>query len=138
MDLRAMPNLVHLGNARSARPSLQLEPARGHRVIVICGEVWITQAGHLEDYVLRAGDSLTLDSPGLAIVSALGTSADVEVVASPAAPAIGGFPQFSAAALERAEREAHRLRAEAMRDAFATVGGWIRDLARRLVVVKVS
>jgi hypothetical protein len=133
MDLRAMPNLVHL----SGRQSLQLEPARGYRVIAICGEVWITQAGRLEDYVLRAGDSLTLDSPGLAIVSAFGT-ADVEVVAPPAAPAVGGFPEYSVATLERAQREAHRLRAEAMREAFAEAGGWIRNFARRLVVAKAS
>ena len=67
MDLRATPNLIHLVDSPSGRQSLQLEPARGQRVIVIAGKVWVTQAGDFKDYVLRQGEALTLDSPGMAV-----------------------------------------------------------------------
>ncbi len=130
MDLRATPNLIHLTNAAAGRRSLQLDPALGHRVIAVSGELWITQAGHTEDYVLRAGDALTLDSPGMAIVSSFGP-ADIEVIA-PNAPTVDPFPSFSVDVLERAQREAHRLRAEAMQQTFAAAAAWIRRMMRRL------
>ena len=95
MDLRATPNLVHLNDTGSGRRMLHLEPALGHRVVALSGSVWITQAGSPEDYVLRAGESLTLDSPGMAVVTSFGP-ADVEVVAPTDANAQPWPPAISA------------------------------------------
>jgi Protein of unknown function (DUF2917) len=130
MDPRATPNLVHLGG--SGRRSLRLEVAKGFRVIARSGEVWVTQAGFIEDHVLRPGDALTLDSPHPAVVTSFG-AADIEVIAPPAARGFEPTPVISLAAIERAQREAHRLRAEYMREMFSTAAGWIWRLGRRLV-----
>ena len=132
MDLRATPNLIHLVDSPSGRQSLQLEPARGQRVIVIAGKVWVTQAGDFKDYVLRQGEALTLDSPGMAIVSAFGP-ADIELIAPPAASTLDTVPNISNESLDRALHEAHRLRARAVHYAFAAAGAWLRNLGRRFV-----
>lgn len=129
MDLRATPNLVHLGE--SGRRSLQLEVAKGFRVVAVSGDVWVTQAGFIEDYILRPGDALTLDSRGPAIVTSFGP-ADIEVIAPPAA-AFEPPPRISAAAIERAKYEAHRLRAQAMQEIFGAAAAWVWSLGRRLV-----
>lgn len=132
MDLRATPNLVHLSEFGSGRRWLQLDPGRGHRVVAICGEVWITQAGHSEDYVLRAGEALTLQTPGMAMVSPFG-SADVEVVAPASATTPGAVPEIGPDVYQRARLDAHQLRAEAMQRMFSAAGAWIGRLARRLL-----
>jgi hypothetical protein len=134
MDLRATPNLVHLSEAGSGHRFLELAPARGQRVIVMSGQVWITQSGDVEDHVLRSGESLTLASPGVAMVSAFGT-ADVEVVPAPAPATSAPLPEFTADAYDRARRDAHQLRAEAMREMFAAAGAWIRGLTRRWLLL---
>jgi hypothetical protein len=131
MDLRATPDLVHLSDTAAGRRSLCLEPARGYRVVAISGEVWITQAGRIEDYVLQAGEALTLDSPGAAIVSSFGP-ADIEVVAPPAPSVPDRLPIVTAEAMERAQREARRLHAQAVHEIFAAAAGWVRAQARRL------
>lgn len=129
MDLRATPNLVHL--SESGLRSLQLEPARGHRVVAVSGDVWVTQSGFIEDYILRPGDALTLDSLGRAVVTSFGP-ADVEVIAPPAAVAFEPSPALTAAAIERAQNEAHRLRAQAMQETFGSAATWVGRLGRRL------
>jgi hypothetical protein len=130
MDLRATPKLVHL--SQSGRRSLQLEVAKGFRIVAVSGDVWVTQAGFIEDYILRPGDVLTLDSPGPAVVTSFGP-ADIEVIAPPAATVLELPPMISVADMERAQREAHRLRAQAMREAFDATAAWVRSLGRRLV-----
>jgi hypothetical protein len=130
MDLRATPNLVHLGE--SGRRSLQLQVARGFRIVAVSGEVWVTQAGFIQDYVLRRGDALTLDSPGPAIVTSFGP-ADIEVIAPPAAVPFEPAPTISVETIERAQREAHRLRAQAMQEMFGAAAAWVWSLGRRLV-----
>lgn len=127
MDLRATPNLVHL--SESGRRSLLLEVAKGFRVVAVSGDVWVTQAGFIEDYILRPGDALTLDSGGPAVVTSFGP-ADIEVIAPPAA--FEPPPTISAATIERARSEAHRLRAAAMQELFGAAAAWVWGLGRRL------
>jgi hypothetical protein len=132
MDLRATPNLVHLSNTGSDRRLLELTPATGYRVVALSGEVWITQAGQLADYVLRPGDALTLDSPGTAIVTSFGP-ADIEVIAPPAAAPLAWPPAISAEVVEQAQRRAHELRAQVMHELFAAGAARLRHLARRVL-----
>jgi hypothetical protein len=131
MDLRATPDLIHLSDAAPGRGSVRLEPARGYRVVAISGEVWITQAGRIEDYVLRAGEALTLDSPGAAIISSFGL-ADIEVIAPPAPSVPGRSPMITAETMERAQREARRLHAQAVHEIFAAATAWVWTQARRV------
>jgi hypothetical protein len=137
MDLRANPNLIHLTDTGSGQRSLHLEPASGYRVIAVSGQVWITQAGRFEDYVLRPGDAVTLDSPGSAIVTSFGP-ADIEVIAPPAPATLEWPPAISAATIERARERAHALRAQVMHDLVAAAAAWVGDLGRRLVSRVVS
>jgi len=129
MDLRATPNLIHL--SQSGRRSLQLEAAKGNRIVAVSGEVWVTQTGFIEDYVLRPGDALTLDSPGQAVVTSFGP-ADIEVIA-PAPVAFAPPPTISYTTIERAQHEAHRLRAQAMQEMFGAASGWLWRLGHRLI-----
>jgi hypothetical protein len=135
MDLHANPNLVHLSSAGPGQRALHLPRASGYRLAVLSGEVWITQTGRIEDYVLRAGDALTLDSPGAAVVTSFGP-ADVEVIApaappAPATPApLPWPPAISAETIERAQRQAHELRSQAIDDLLTAGVARLRDLAR--------
>jgi Protein of unknown function (DUF2917) len=129
MDLRATPKLVHL--SQSGRRSLRLEAAKGYRIVAVSGEVWVTQTGFIEDYVLRPGDALTLDSPGQAVVTSFGP-ADIEVIAPPVA-AFEPPPKLSYTTIERAQHEAHRLRAQAMREMFGAASAWVQRLGHRLI-----
>jgi len=130
MDLRATPNLVHLSDAGPGQRLLHLTPAAGYRVLAVSGEVWITQAGQIADYVLRAGEALTLDSPGTAIVTSFGP-ADIEVIAPPAAAPLEWPPAISAEVIEQALRRAHELRAQVMHELFAAGAARLRSFARR-------
>lgn len=134
MDLRATPNLVHLNDTGSGRRMLHLEPALGHRVVALSGSVWITQAGSPEDYVLRAGESLTLDSPGMAVVTSFGP-ADVEVVAPTDANAQPWPPAISAAVVEEHQRRARELRAQAVHEMLTAAADRIRGFARGLMSI---
>ena len=136
MDLCANPNLVHL--SESGQRSVQLKTARGVRIVALSGDVWVTQAGFIEDYILRPGDAVTLESSGPAVVTSFGP-ADVEVVAPHAsAPAFKPAPAISAATIDRARADAQRLRAQAMQDAFAALAAWIRKLGHRAVTAAQS
>ncbi len=132
MDLRATPNLVHLSDSSDrsggGRRSLQLAVAKGHRIVAVSGEVWVTQSGFIEDYVLRRGDAVTLVSDGPAVVTSFGP-ADIEVVAPPTPLTT---LDISLDAIERAQQEAHRLRAEAMQEMFGAAWTALGRLLRRL------
>jgi len=135
MDLRATPNLVHL--SESGQRSVQLDTARGFRIVAISGDVWVTQAGFIEDYILRPGAAVTLESVGSAVVTSFGP-ADVEVVGPDAGATIEAAPTISAATVEQARTEAHRLRAQAMQDAFGAAAAWMCNLGHRAVVAVAS
>ena len=55
--------------------SLPLRSARGARVLILWGRVWLTQEGDPKDYVVTAGESVTVDTSGLTVVSALENAA---------------------------------------------------------------
>ena len=132
MDLRATPNLVHL--SESGQRSVQLEVARGFRIVAVSGEIWVTQTGFIDDYILRSGDELTLQSDGPAVVTSFGP-ADIEVVTPSKASASYSEPHISPDLIERLQRDAHRLRAEAVKDMFDSAAAWLRTLAHRAVAL---
>lgn len=131
MDLRDTPHFVHLTAALPDARLLRLPNARGHRIVSLSGDVWITEQDRTEDIILQAGDAVTLQSAGTALVMALG-SADIEVVPPPAQDDMTGAPSFAIADFERYEQEARRLRGEAFRDAFVAVGSALRRVGRRI------
>ena len=51
---------------------LELPDARGTTLHVAQGRVWVTQEGDRRDIVLRAGDTWTLELPGLTVAEAQG------------------------------------------------------------------
>ena len=131
MDIRGTPHLVHLSAALPETRLLRVPNARGHRIASLSGDVWVTEQDRPEDIILRAGESVTLRSPGTALVMAFG-SADIEIVPPPAADdptaawldAVENFEQY--------EQSARRLRAEAFREIAATIACKGRYAARRL------
>ena len=55
----------------SGRRIVRLENARGRRLRVESGEVWITQERSSVDAIVKAGESFTISRPGTTLVSAL-------------------------------------------------------------------
>ena len=111
---------------------LQLAVAKGYRIAAVSGEVWVTQSGFIEDYVLRRGDVLTLVSDGPAVVTSFGP-ADIEVIAPPSTQQ--SALDIGLDAIERARQEAHRLRAEAMHEMFSAAWAGLGRVGRRLAGV---
>ena len=66
---------------------LSIWNARGHRLIVRDGTVWLTQSGDRRDIVLEAGDLFTIDRDGQTVVSTLGRDATVVIERRQAAQA---------------------------------------------------
>jgi Protein of unknown function (DUF2917) len=132
MDHRGTPHLVHLSKALPDGRLVRLPGARGHRIVSLSGDVWITEEGSTEDIILRAGEAITLRAPGTALVMALG-SADIEVI-PPVAWDMRDARTDAALDFERYEEVARRLRAEAFRDAFETIGCTLRRIGRRIAV----
>src|SRR5678815_2097027 len=54
--------------------------ARGERVRVLSGRVWVTEEGDLNDEFLASGEEVALGGQGLAVIEAL-TPARVQLVA---------------------------------------------------------
>jgi hypothetical protein len=54
-----------------SRQILRLRDASGTRVQCLKGALWITQDRDPEDHFIGAGDGLTLDRPGLALIHAI-------------------------------------------------------------------
>jgi hypothetical protein len=54
------------------REHLNLDGAAGWVVTVLSGSAWVTQDGDIRDVVLEAGQSMTLDRNGPAIISPFG------------------------------------------------------------------
>ena len=49
---------------------LKIEGRKGGRLSVRSGEVWVTQHGDLNDYLLKDGDTLELNGKGTALANA--------------------------------------------------------------------
>lgn len=63
-----------LYNARLALPKeglIALRDGRNTRITCLEGTLWVTQEGTIKDEVLEAGQSLVIQYPGLALVTAL-------------------------------------------------------------------
>ena len=63
---------------------LNLDGARGARIVSHCGTVWITQDGDLRDIVLQKGEAFELDRATPAIVQAF--EASTVTIAEPTTP----------------------------------------------------
>ena len=61
---------------------LVIEDRPGTRVRVLCGGVWLTEQGELDDHFARAGDELRLAAPGRAVIEGIGRSR-IEVAHAP-------------------------------------------------------
>jgi len=131
MDIRGTPHLVHLTAALPGSRVLRLQDGIGHQIASLSGDVWITEEGRQEDIVLRAGETVTLQSPGVALIMAFG-SADIEVVPPPAREALTVAWTDAVEHFEEYERSARRLRAQAFADVIATIGCSVRRTARRI------
>jgi hypothetical protein len=74
--------------ALAARCMHRIESARGTEVACVHGATWVTQERDPRDLVLLAGESLVLETPGLALVYAL-KDAVITVGAARHLPAAG-------------------------------------------------
>ena len=80
---------------------LRLRDGQGMAVVVFEGLVWITQSGDRRDIVLAAGESFSVDRPGLTLVQAFRDSKLMVVEGGPqAAP----WPAQSSAELHQSAR----------------------------------
>jgi Protein of unknown function (DUF2917) len=131
MDHRGTAHLVHLTDALPEGRLLRLPDARGHRIVTLSGDVWVTEQDRTEDIVLHAGDAVTLKAPGTALIMAFG-SADIEVIPPPSGVEAIDAASDARVNFERYEQIARRLRAEAFRDAFVTLGCALRRLGSRI------
>lgn len=85
MDLGDIAGTVLVPRQRA----LRLEDGEGRRVMVLAGNVWITQRGESRDIVLSEGEEVVLERTRDAVVSALG--GDARIVLQDRAP---GSPYF--------------------------------------------
>ena len=131
MDIRGTPHLVHLSAALPETRLLRLPHAYGHRITSLSGDIWVTEEDRPQDIILRPGESVTLQSPGTALVMAFG-SADVEVVPPPAREDLTAVWIDVAENFEQYEHAARRLRAEAFREIAVTIACKVRDAGRRI------
>jgi hypothetical protein len=58
--------------------------------------------------------------------------ADIEVIAPPAPSVFNQSPMITAETMERAQREARRLHAQAVHEIFAAATAWVWTQARRV------
>lgn len=91
---------------------LRLRDGQGLAVVVFEGLVWITQSGDRRDIVLAAGESFSVDRPGLTLVQAFRDSKLMVVEGGPQAP-------WPAASSTELHRWARAQRSEAIGDALA-------------------
>jgi len=75
MNIKFEQGWMHLDKDRS----LRLIDAKGTRVLVRSGSLWITQDRDRQDYVLEVGETFKLDRAGDAIVFALAPS-EIELI----------------------------------------------------------
>lgn len=66
MNITLLSNLLDLRRGQL----LRIQDATGTRLVCTRGALWITQDNDPSDHFIATGDSLLLDRPGLAVVSA--------------------------------------------------------------------
>lgn len=88
---RETAQLAELKSLGITRGSIaRIENARGMRLHVEHGAVWLTQDGSNDDVYLRAGESFTVQNDGKTVISTVKSPlALVTMEAAPAKPAFG-------------------------------------------------
>ena len=64
-------DLLSAATSLAADSLMRLNDARGRKVLVIDGLVWVTQDGDPRDIFVRAGESFEFDRSGLTLLQAL-------------------------------------------------------------------
>ncbi|MCA3180649.1 MAG: DUF2917 domain-containing protein [Burkholderiales bacterium] len=67
MDMRTERVRIELDGGQT----LRLQDAQGASVVVVAGEVWLTQEGDPKDVVLAAGEGHVVERGGLSVLQAL-------------------------------------------------------------------
>ena len=75
--------LRHPLTALTAGSVLRVSDGQGRAIVVFEGQVWITQQDDRRDIVLAAGESFSVDRPGLTLVQAFSDSKLMLVEAEP-------------------------------------------------------
>lgn len=88
--MTALPTILRLRRDRV----LRLSDARGQRIEVARGTLWITQDGDSRDFIVPAGGSLTLDRDGVTLAQALDAPTVVHIGS---ASALGAWSRHAAA-----------------------------------------
>lgn len=117
---------------------LSLRDAAGRYIGVVSGTVWVTQEGDARDYVVGAGEHFRFDRGGHALVMSLNGTAKLVLEngligeRKAESPVIAVTRDDWYVHLPRLEREARRLRDEAIGQAFANLFGGLRNQWGRL------
>jgi hypothetical protein len=77
---------------------LRLDTARGDRVQVLFGKVWLTEPRRLDDVFAGSGDEVMLDHGGRVLIEAQGFARVIVPASLPAAGLDGAFARLAAAA----------------------------------------
>jgi len=117
---------------------LRLRDAAGRHLTVVHGDVWITQLSEPRDPVLGAGETFRFERDGLSLVQPLGGPAVVLLEAGlvpeddvPARESVSARARWLIHS-ESFQREAHRLRAEAIAAMFAAAARRMNAVAAAL------
>ena len=76
---------------------LRLDTARGDRVQVLFGTVWLTEPRRLDDVFARSGDETALEHGGRVLLEAQGFARVIVPAIAPAAGFNGAIPRLLAA-----------------------------------------
>jgi uncharacterized protein YjiS (DUF1127 family) len=104
---------------------LRLADAAGRHISVLQGIVWVTQNGDRRDLILRGGESLRFEHNGFTLVQAIDGEAKL-MLEEGLVPQGGKAPE--AEDIAYFERRGRRMRAEAMGQALAGLGGLLKAL----------
>jgi hypothetical protein len=108
---------------------LRLGDAAGRHISVVRGIAWVTQDGDRRDRILKDGESLRFDHNGLALVQALEGEAKL-MLEEGLVPQGGKMPD--AEDFDYFVRRGRRLRAQAMGQAWAKLGGGLQAVRVRI------
>lgn len=98
----------------TAGSTLRVQDGQGRAIVVFEGLVWITLEGDRRDIVVAAGESFSVDRPGLTLVQAFRDSKLILVQAEPSTP-----PLSAAASSYELQQWARTQRSVAIGDALA-------------------
>lgn len=129
MNASKNPLVTHLDRAMTGYGILRIPRARGVRLTCLSGELWITEDRSSEDIILTAGNTRTLQSPGLALVTAL-ENADVQL--EPASTAYSRVGLLSPIVQHDFLNRARELRRQSAHEWFDAVARSVHRIGARL------